>query len=130
MVIDTMVFVYALLRVESKYEQALSVLAEAEQIIVPDSFFAELGNVVWQWIVFRQLPIDIGLDVLHDAEELVTKVIPVTSILDTALRLSVEKNHSLYDSVFVAAAIQEKVQVITFDRKFADKFPAQVQLLQ
>ena len=82
MVIDTMVFVYALLRVESKYEQALAVLAEAEQIIVPDSFFAELGNVVWQWIVFRQLPINIGLDVLHDAEELVTKVIPVTSVFD------------------------------------------------
>ena len=130
MVIDTMVFVYALLRVESKYEQALAVLAEAEQIIVPDSFFAELGNVVWQWIVFRQLPINIGLDVLHDAEELVTKVIPVTSILDSALRLAVEKNHSLYDTVFVAAAIQEQVQVITFDRKFADKFPSQVQLLQ
>ena len=130
MVIDTMVFVYALLRVESKYEQALVVLAEAEQIIVPDSFFAELGNVVWQWIVFRQLPINIGLDVLHDAEELVTKVIPVTSILDCALRLAVEKNYSLYDTVFVAAAIQEQVQVITFDRKFADKFPSQVQLLQ
>ena len=130
MVIDTMVFVYALLRVESKYEQALAVLAEAEQIIVPDSFFAELGNVVWQWIVFRQLPINIGLDVLHDAEELVTKVIPVTSVLDAALRLSAEKNHSLYDTVFVAAAIQEQVQVITFDRKFADKFPSQVQLLQ
>lgn len=130
MVIDTMVFVYALLRVESKYEQALAVLAEAEQIIVPDSFFAELGNVVWQWIVFRQLPINIGLDVLHDAEELVTKVIPVTSVFDSALRLAVEKNHSLYDTVFVAAAVQEQVQVVTFDRKFADKFPAQVQLLQ
>ena len=130
MVIDTMVFVYALLRVESKYEQALAVLAEAEQIIVPDSFFAELGNVVWQWIVFRQLPINIGLDVLHDAEELVTKVIPVTSVLDAALKLSVEKNHSLYDTVFVAAAVQEQVQVVTFDRKFADKFPAQVQLLK
>ena len=130
MVIDTMVFVYALLRVESKYEQALAVLAEAEQIIVPDSFFAELGNVVWQWIVFRQLPINIGLDVLHDAEELVTKVIPVTSVFDSALRLAVEKNHSLYDTVFVAAAVQEQVQVVTFDRKFANKFPTQVQLLQ
>jgi len=60
----------------------------------------------------------------------VTKVIPVTSILDSALGLAIEKNHSLYDTVFVAAAIQEQVQVVTFDRKFADKFPTQVQLLQ
>lgn len=28
--------------------------------IVPDSLFAELDNVVWQWIGFRQLPIETG----------------------------------------------------------------------
>lgn len=51
MVIDTMVFAYALLRVEDKYEQAklarrlaaIAALETAEQIIVPDSLFAELG---------------------------------------------------------------------------------------
>ncbi|MBN3871207.1 type II toxin-antitoxin system VapC family toxin [Nostoc sp. JL33] len=129
MVIDTMVFVYALLRVESQHEQALSALERAEQIIVPDSFFAELGNVVWQWIVFRQLPLTIGLEVLKDAESLVTKIIPVIDIRDTALELAVQKNHSFYDAVFVAAAIQEQVQVITFDRKFAEKFSDRVQLL-
>ncbi|MBG1268994.1 type II toxin-antitoxin system VapC family toxin [Nostoc sp. WHI] len=129
MVIDTMVFVYALLRVESQHEQALSALERAEQIIVPDSLFAELGNVVWQWIVFRQLPLIIGLEVLKDAKVLVTKIIPVIDIRDTALELAVKKNHSFYDTVFVAAAIQEQVQVITFDRKFAEKFSDQVELL-
>lgn len=34
MVVDTMVFVYALLRVESQHQQALSALERAEQIIV------------------------------------------------------------------------------------------------
>jgi predicted nucleic acid-binding protein len=61
-VIDTMVFAYALLRVENQHEQAISALETAEQIIVPDSLFAELGNVVWQWIQFRQLPMQIGLE--------------------------------------------------------------------
>ncbi|MBN3951791.1 MAG: type II toxin-antitoxin system VapC family toxin [Nostoc sp. NMS7] len=129
MVIDTMVFVYALLRVESQHEQALSALERAAQIIVPDSFFTELGNVVWQWIVFRQLPLTIGLEVLKDAESLVTKIIPIIDIRDTALELAVQKNHSFYDMVFVAAAIQEQVQVITFDRKFGEKFSERVQLL-
>ncbi|BAU15980.1 PilT domain-containing protein (plasmid) [Leptolyngbya sp. NIES-3755] len=130
MVIDTMVFAYALLRVENQYEQAISALETAEQIIVPDSLFAELGNVVWQWIQFRQLPIETGLEVLEDAEALIDKIVPTAQIRDRSLELAVRANHSFYDALFVAAAIQEQVQVITFDRKFAAKFSEQVRLLE
>jgi predicted nucleic acid-binding protein len=130
MVIDTMVFAYALLRVEDKHEQALAALEEAGQIIVPDSLFAELGNVVWQWIQFRQLPLHIGLEVLADAEALVDKVVSSARIRERALELAVQAGHSFYDTLFVAAAIQEKTQLVTFDRKLAAKFPDQVLMLE
>jgi predicted nucleic acid-binding protein len=130
MVIDTMVFAYALLRVEDKHEQALAALEGAGQIIVPDSLFAELGNVVWQWIQFRQLPLHIGLEVLVDAEALVDKVVPSARIREMALELAVQAGHSFYDTLFVAAAIQEKTQLVTFDRKLAAKFPDQVLMLE
>lgn len=129
MVIDTMVFAYALLRVEDYYEQAIVAIETAEQIIVPDSLFAELGNVVWQWIQFRQLPIRTGLEVLEDAEALVDKIIPTTHIREVALELAVQASHPFYDTLFIAAAIREQVQVITFDRKLAAKFPDRVKLL-
>lgn len=130
MVIDTMVFAYALLRVEDKHEQAIAALETAEQIIVPDSLFAELGNVVWQWIQFQQLLLSTGLAVLEDAEALVDKVIPVARLREMALELAVQASHPFYDTLFVAAAIQEQVQVVTFDRKLAAKFPDQVLLLE
>ncbi len=129
MVIDTMVFAYALLRVEDYYEQAIVAVETAEQIIVPDSLFAELGNVVWQWIQFRQLPIKTGIEVLEDAEALVDKIIPTTHIREVALELAVQASHPFYDTLFIAAAIREQVQVITFDRKLAAKFPDRVKLL-
>lgn len=130
MVIDTMVFAYALLRVEEYSDQAISALEAAEQIIVPDSLFAELGNVIWQWIQFRQLPIQTGLEVLETAEALIDKIVPTVDVRETALELAVRENHSFYDTVFVATAMREQVQVVTFDRKFAAKFPSQIQLLQ
>ncbi len=130
MVIDTMVFAYALLRVEDKYEQAAAALEAAEQIIVPDSLFAELGNVVWQWIQFRQVPLQTGLEVLADAEALVDKIIPSGGIRELALALAVQEGHSFYDTLFVVAAIQEKTQLVTFDRKLAAKFPDQVKFLE
>jgi len=129
MVIDTMVFAYALLHVEGQYEQAIAAIETAEQIIVPDSLFAELGNVVWQWIEFRQLPIETGLEVLEDAEALVDKIVPSAYVRKVALELAVRASHPFYDALFIAAAIREQVQVITFDRKLAAKFPDLVQLL-
>lgn len=129
MVIDTMVFAYALLHVEGKYEQAIAALETTEEIIVPDSLFAELGNVVWQWIQFQQLPLQVGLEVLEDAEALVDKIIPTADIREVALQLAVQTSHPFYDTLFVAAAIREGVQVITFDRKLATKFPDLVKLL-
>lgn len=130
MVIDTMVFAYALLHVEGKYEQAIAAIETAEQIIVPDSMFAELGNVVWQWIEFRQLPIETGLEVLEDAEALVDRIVPSAHVRELALELAVQASHPFYDTLFIAAAIREQVQVITFDLKLATKFPERVQLLK
>jgi predicted nucleic acid-binding protein len=107
----------------------IAAIETAEQIIVPDSLFAELGNVVWQWIEFRQLPLKTGLEVLEDAESLVDKIVPSAHIRELALELAVQASHPFYDTLFVAAAIKEQVQVITFDRKLVNKFPDLVQLV-
>ena len=125
-----MVFAYALLRVEDKYEQAIAALESVDQIIVPDSLFAELGNVIWQWIQFRQLPLQIGLDSMLDAEALVDVIISSSQIRDIALKLAVESSHSFYDTLFVAAAIQSDTQVLTYDQKLATKFGHYVLLLE
>lgn len=130
MVIDTMVFAYALLHVEDRYEQAIATLETIDQIVVPDSLFAELGNVIWQWIQFRQLPLEIGLDALQDAEALVDVVISSSQIRDVALKLAVESSHSFYDTLFVAAAIQSDTQVLTYDRKLVAEFGDRVVLLE
>jgi len=130
MVIDTMVFAYALLHGEDYFEQALSTLELTEQIIVPDSLFAELGNVVWQWIQCRQLPLEIGHAVLLDAEALVDKVVPTVMVRDLALELAVEQSHSFYDAVFVTTSVQEQTKLLTYDVKLAKKFSEQVNLLK
>ncbi len=129
MVIDTMVFAYALLQVENKYDQAIAALESADQIIVPDSLFAELGNVVWQWMQAQQISLSLGLEVMQDAEALVDLIIPSSSLHDLALELAFTASHPFYDTLFVAAAIQTETQVLTFDRKLSTKFPDQVTLL-
>jgi len=123
MVIDTMVFAYALLGVEGFREQASEALASADLIEVPDSLRSELVNVVWKWVSTKGLSLDFGLEVLQDAEGLIDRVIPTEQLWERALELAVQYNHSAYASLFIAAAELGETRVVTFDKKFLRTFP-------
>src|SRR5579864_630175 len=112
MVIDTMVFAYSLLRVVPFFEAATAAIECADEVCVPDSFHAEFGNVVWQWVRTKQLAPGRGPEVLADVLPLVTRVVPTPALWHEALRLSSERDHPVYDTLFVALAIAESTKVI------------------
>jgi predicted nucleic acid-binding protein len=118
-----MVFVYALLGVREFRDQAVNVLASAESIQVPDSFRAELVNVVWQWIQYQNVPLETGLEVLQDANSLIDQAISSDLLWERALKLAVENFHTAYDTLFIAAAENMKTRLITFDKKLLEIFP-------
>lgn len=126
MVIDTMVFAYALLKVDGKCEESAQILAEANTLIVPDSFRAELANVVWQWIKHRNTSEAAAYEILRDADALVDQVISSENIWLQALNLSVQQDHPVYDTLFVAAAEALDDWVVTYDKKMQSKFPNRV----
>lgn len=123
MIIDTMVFAYAFLGVKEFRDQAVNALASAESIQVPDSFRAELANVVWQWIQYQNVPLETGLEVLQDANSLIDQAIPSDLLWERALELAVENSHTAYDTLFIAAAENMKSRLITFDKKLLEIFP-------
>jgi predicted nucleic acid-binding protein len=126
MVIDTMVFVYALLGVEEFRQDAAEILERAETITVPDSLRVELANVLWQWISHRNVPLDTAFEVMEDAESLITRTLAGDSLWERALVLALNSKHPAYDTYFVAAAEIEDTHVVTFDRKLKAAFPDRV----
>lgn len=123
MIIDTMVFTYALLGVEGFREQALKALESADLVEIPDSLRAELVNVVWKWVKAKGLSLDLGLEVLQDAEALIDRVISTQELWERALELAVQYNHPAYDTLFIAAAELGETRVVTFDKKLLETFP-------
>ncbi len=123
MVVDTMVFAYALLGVPEFREEALVVLETTTEIHVPDSFRAELVNVVWQWVEHKDLPLEVGLDVLRDADALVTHVTSSALLWERALVLAVDAHHPAYDSLFVALAEFADTRLVTYDTELQQAFP-------
>ncbi len=126
MVVDTMVFAYALLGVEKFCQDATAILERANTISVPDSFRAEMANVLWQWIKHRKVSIETALQVMDDTESLISRTLSGENLWERALVLSVNSNHPAYDTYFIAAAEMENSQVVSFDKKLKTIFPDKV----
>ena len=126
MIVDTMVFAYALLGVEEFRKDATEILERMDTITVPDSFRVEMANVLWQWVNHRKISLEIALQIMDDAESLIGLTISGTDLWERALALSVESNHPAYDTYFIAAAEMENSQVVSFDKKLKAIFPNKV----
>ena len=126
MVIDTMVFAYALLGVEAFRQDAAAILEQADSISVPDSLRAELANVLWQWIKHRKVSMTTALEIMDDTESLIGQTLSGKDLWERALVLAVESNHPAYDTYFIAAAEREDTQVVSFDKKLKAVFPDRV----
>jgi len=118
-----MVMAYALLGVEGFRERAFQALRSADLIEVPDSFRAEFVNVVWKWVSTKGVPLELGVEVLWDAEALIERIIPSERLWERALELAVQRDHSAYDTLFIAAAELEGTKLVTFDKKLLRAFP-------
>ena len=126
MVVDTMVFAYALLGVEGFRQDATAILEQADTISVPDSFRVEMANVLWQWIGHRKVSIETALQVMDDTESLIGRTLSGKNLWERALMLSVDSDHPAYDTYFIAAAEMENTRVVSFDKKLKAVFPERV----
>jgi len=113
--------------VNEKYSAPALQLAETEpEWIVPDLFFAEVGNVMWKKV--RRGEMD-----EVDAKEAVTllrrldfKVYDARTLIDSALRLAFHFHCTVYDGLYLSAAIIENCPFVTADRKFYKIFSEDV----
>ena len=92
--------------------------------VVPDLFWAELANILWKWIRQGRIERIVAQEGLRRLEALQIRTVPSLALLDLALELSVRYQRSVYDSLYVALALQATAQVITADEKLANALAA------
>jgi len=123
MVVDTNVFVYALLRVEGLHQEAGDTIEAADRIIVPESIWAEMVSSVWQWVRAGHHSLAEGLDALERGAAFVTDEVETKALWERALQLAVSADHPPYDTIFAALAEREGTRVVTYDQRFRLAFP-------
>jgi predicted nucleic acid-binding protein len=105
--------------------QVLDGYAASEfELMVPDIFWAECGNVAWKGVRQGRLP-------RADAEFALTSILRLdfptfssTKLLADAFPIAFSFGRAVYDCLYLALALQSKSQLITADERLANALAA------
>ena len=122
-VADTNVVVYHLLKTEPFVEEARSFWRKVTGTLAPASWEAEVANVLWQASRHRVVSAEGALRLLRLSGRLAIHSVPVRTLWEGALALSVRSGVSVYDTLFVELAQRRQVRLATFDQQVLDRFP-------
>jgi predicted nucleic acid-binding protein len=96
------------------------------RFLVPDLFWAELGNLFWKAVRqerWTQASAEAALTALHERK------LPIVSsavLLEPAFRIATAFDRTVYDSLYVALAVYSKGQLVTADERLANAVAAEL----
>jgi predicted nucleic acid-binding protein len=94
------------------------------ELLVPDIFWAEVGNVLWKSIQQGKAH---ARDAKQGLQLLRALQLPTTAIqelLSQAMEIALRYSRSVYDSLYIALAEQAQCDLITADEKLANAVAA------
>ncbi len=94
--------------------------------IVPDIFWAEVGNVLWKGVRQRRWPQGIAENAASDIRDRDFFTVSSLTLLPEALQIALAHDRSVYDCLYVALAIQFKTELITADERLANALAARL----
>ena len=122
-VVDTNVVAYYLLGAETFAAETHEFWQAVEQPLAPAHWQAEFASVLWMAIRAGALPADEGHRRLDFASRLRIRSVPIGSLWQDALTLSLNSAVSPYDTLFVALAQSHELPLATFDKQVLRAFP-------
>lgn len=96
------------------------------RFLVPDLFWAELGNLFWKAVRqerWRRPSAEAALTALQERK------LPTVSsavLLGLAFRIAIAFDRTVYDSLYIALAVHSKSQLVTADERLANAVAAEL----
>ena len=94
------------------------------QITVPDLFWVEFASVLWKAVRrgnFPKASADAALAALTQYD---FPTFPTVNLLSKAFEIATTYDRTVYDSLYVALAVQSKAQLVTADERLANSLAA------
>jgi predicted nucleic acid-binding protein len=97
-------------------------LNDEVELLAPDLVLVEAASALWKRVMIRkELSADEATLIYQDLLTLPLTLSPSGTVADAALRVALKHNHSVYDALYCALAIQRHCDFVTADRTLANK---------
>jgi predicted nucleic acid-binding protein len=97
-----------------------SAIIGATGFIVPDVFFSECGNILWKAARRQRLSAEETLVAIQVIGDLQTLTVPAAGLIEHTLQIARTYDRTFYDSLYIAAAVQQQTTLVTADEKLAN----------
>lgn len=94
------------------------------RFLVPDLFWAEVGNVLWKAVRLKRLSQRSAEAALHATRERNFPTVSSHSLLEAAFIIASTFDRTVYDALYVALALQSKSELVTADERLANALAA------
>jgi len=99
---------------------ARRLLEGQKELLVPDLIFPEVGNILWKRVRAGQMTEEESQQVLTSFVDLKLTIVASASLVLPALTIACQAQRTVYDSLYLALAIQEQTVMVTADEKFSN----------
>ena len=107
---------------ENDSDRARSLTEKRHYLRAPDLLLSELANVVWKRAMRGEVTSDEGESILKIFLErhidVTLRLLPARILIKQAWQIAHAEGRSLYDSLYLATAVQARCRLITADARF------------
>ncbi len=94
------------------------------QFIVPDLFWVELGNVLWKASRAGRCTQRVAESSMTEMREHKLTTVSSYALIEEALAIAITFDRTVYDSLYVALAVEAHAQMVTADERLANALAA------
>lgn len=94
------------------------------QILVPDLFWVEMGNLLWNAARTGRCTRDYAKDTLGKVTAQKFPTVPSIVVLDSAFEIACDSGRTVYDCLYVALAEAFEAEFVTADEKLVNALAA------
>jgi len=105
---------------ETLTDEALAILGSDNELVAPDLFPIEIGNVLWKKVRAAELTAEQAVERFEGLGKMGLRIVATGSIQSQAIQLAIETGRTVYDSLYLALAIAEECGLVTADERFVN----------
>ncbi len=94
------------------------------RFLVPDLFWVEVANALWKAVKRSEMSSNNAAAALSFLRDLDIATLPSIDLVPQAMDLAIGHGRTVYDSLYVALAMQSKSSLITADERLANALAA------